>query len=257
MNKLVNKKKIIGIIGGMGPLAGLKLHDYIIKNTKTNGTDQDHMNVCHISKSSIINDRTDFINNNKINPSIGAIKVLSNMYSSNFNKELIVGVPCNTFHYNKIWDPFIYDSFEKFGNKIKILNMLQETKNHIKEFHPEKKNISILSTTGSFNTKIYINLFNEKKYNLINPESMDTINESIYNKEWGIKSTGTPASKKVIDNIENEINNLINKGSELIILGCSELPLAVEPTDSFQNTNVPIIDPLNALSIGLIREYLK
>ena len=34
--------------------------------------------------------------------------------------------------------------------------MLQETKNHIKEFHPEKKNISILSTTGSFNTKIYI-----------------------------------------------------------------------------------------------------
>jgi len=258
MNKLVNKKKIIGIIGGMGPLAGLKLHEYIIKNTKTNGTDQDHLNICHISKSSYITDRTKFLENNNLkNPSHGALQKLHEIYNLNKNNEVIVGVSCNTFHSNKIWSPFIYDSFEKFGNKVNILNMLTETRNYILEKYPEKKNIGVLSTIGTYKSNVYRELLNYDDFKFIEPTSINSINECIYDKNWGIKSTGIPVNNKVKIIIENEIKNQINNGADLILLACTELPFAFEPTESFENTDVPIIDPLKPLSLGLIREYIK
>ena len=36
------QRPVIGIVGGVGPYAGLDLNQKIFDNTVTNGTDQDH-----------------------------------------------------------------------------------------------------------------------------------------------------------------------------------------------------------------------
>ena len=72
-----NTPKVInGIIGGVGPMAGVKLHEKIIQFTPTNGTDQSHLCVHHISQSQYIPDRTTFL--------------LSNMTLSNFNDTTVI-----------------------------------------------------------------------------------------------------------------------------------------------------------------------
>ncbi len=138
-----NMPKVInGIIGGVGPMAGVKLHEKIIQFTPTNGTDQSHLCVHHISQSQYIPDRTTFLlsnmalsnpnanesvismeknndMNNKddviisinesllINPAYGALKAVKSLINStNTNHKLLIGVPCNTFHSSKIWNVF-------------------------------------------------------------------------------------------------------------------------------------------------------
>ena len=45
------KKVVLGIGGGVGPSAGVGLHQKIIDNTQSGGTDQGHFSVIHISRS--------------------------------------------------------------------------------------------------------------------------------------------------------------------------------------------------------------
>ena len=61
MKSIARAKIIHGIIGGVGPMAGVKLHEKIIEFTPTDGTDQSHLCVHHISQSQYIPDRTRFL----------------------------------------------------------------------------------------------------------------------------------------------------------------------------------------------------
>jgi len=65
-------EKVIIIGGGVGPLAGVELHNKIIEYTLTDGTDQSHLKVYHLSCPSFIPDRTEFLLGNiNTNPAQG------------------------------------------------------------------------------------------------------------------------------------------------------------------------------------------
>ena len=51
------------IVGGVGPRASIELHTKVLKNTVTDGRDQSYLNVHHLSYSSMVCDRTDFLLN--------------------------------------------------------------------------------------------------------------------------------------------------------------------------------------------------
>jgi len=70
--------KYICIGGGVGPMAGVYLHKSIIDNTVTNGTDQDHLEIHHFSRSHDINDRTEYLLGKvKENPAEGMFRMVS------------------------------------------------------------------------------------------------------------------------------------------------------------------------------------
>ena len=76
----MNKEKIIIIGGGVGPLAGVDLHNKIINNTITNGTNQGHLEVHHLSCSNDITDRTEFLLRNSIeNPAEGMFRLINKL----------------------------------------------------------------------------------------------------------------------------------------------------------------------------------
>jgi aspartate racemase len=266
MNLLNNNKNVIcGIIGGVGPLAGVKLHEQIISNTKTNGTDQDHLNIYHISLSASISDRTNFLlsNNSVENPAIGAFnafKILLNSTPNNY--KLIIGVPCNTFHSDKIWNNFESLVNKKINNcnkniKCNVINMIDETILYIKSNKNNIKNIGILSTEGTKNTKIYDSKLNSHNINTIyvNECLQKKLNESIYNKEWGIKSKSYPSNEAKYILIECA-NWLCNENVDAIILGCTELPIALPSCKNYSKYNIELIDPVEILANCFIKESL-
>ena len=53
-------RKIIGVVGGVGPFAGLDLNKKIFDNTRTI-REQDHLDVYLLSSSSRISDRTEYL----------------------------------------------------------------------------------------------------------------------------------------------------------------------------------------------------
>lgn len=250
----MNKEKVIIIGGGVGPQAGTLLHNYIIENTLTNGTDQDHLDVYHFSRSSDIPDRTDSLKNGTVEkPALGMYKTFKIAASAIdiAKKHAVGGIPCNTFHAPKIFKKF-EKLMKEFEPKIKIVNMIEETVKEILKNYPGVQKIGVLSTTGTRKTGVYADQFQKNGLEVIQvpKEIQPKLHDSIYNKEWGIKAQ-TPVSTQAKSNFEEYSRYLINNGAEIIILGCTEIPLAL-PYKRYKN--IPLIDPMVSLARALIRE---
>jgi aspartate racemase len=247
-------EKIIIIGGGVGPQAGTILHNYIIENTLTNGTDQDHLDIYHFSRSSDIPDRTIAIESgNYEEPATGMYRTFQAadaaiQYSG---KNAVGGIPCNTFH-----APEIFNKFETLMTqiipKIKIVSMVEETVKEILKVYPGVEKIGIMSTSGTRITKIYSDPFQNNGFEVIQVPAEDQarLHDSIYNKDWGIKAV-SPISTEAKSNFENFSRYLINNGAEIIILGCTEIPLAL-PYKKYKN--IPLVDPMLILARALIKE---
>jgi aspartate racemase len=246
--------KYICIGGGVGPMAGVYLHKSIIDNTLTNGTDQDHIEVHHFSRSHDINDRTEYLLGRvKENPAKGMFRTVQTAVGNcdsdtNFP---VFGVPCNTFHAPKIFNYFL-ELLDQNNIKIQVLNMISETGNYINKNYPKVKKIGLLTTTGTRKVEVYRNLFESYNFEIIEvPISLqDELHDSIYNKKWGVKAI-SPISDKAKENFLKYAELLEEKEVELIVLGCTEIPLVLKGS---YFKNIPLIDPVKVLARALIRE---
>jgi aspartate racemase len=78
----------------------------------------------------------------------------------------------------------------------------------------------------------------------------DTVHQAIYDRNWGIKASAVPTDR-VIKVLRDKVLGLADSGAEIIILGCTEIPLALTESEL---DGTPLLDPLNALARALIRE---
>ena len=117
-----------------------------------------------------------------------------------------------------------------------------------------KKNstIGLLATEGTLKTGIY-NKFFDKNFNLIFPESKiqkNSVNRAIK----FVKMGDVKAASKII---KPAINYLINKKCKKIILGCTELPIAIFAFKSFDEikTSKIFLDPNLILANAAMKKY--
>ncbi|MDJ0645039.1 MAG: amino acid racemase [Flavobacteriaceae bacterium] len=237
---------MIGIVGGVGPYAGLDLSQKIFDNTIAN-CDQDHLDLIMLSLPSSIIDRTEYINDTSLeNPGKSIATVVAKLES--FGAK-VVGLPCNTAHAEVIFSD-IESNLAAQKCKVEVLNMVEQTLIFIKTHFPEIKEVGILSTTGTYKTKIYAKHLVNSGYKVHRPPfdmQEKIIHPAIYDLEYGIKSN--PQHAKSRSNLEQGLNYLKNQGAELIILGCTEIPLVIKER---QFENIPLIDPTNILARALI-----
>ena len=119
-----------------------------------------------------------------------------------------------------------------------------------------KKNSSIglLATEGTLKTGIY-NKFFDKKYKLIYPNlsiQKNSVNKAIKLVKMGKVKSANKAIKKAID-------YLIKKRCKKIILGCTELPIAIFAFKSFKNirSSKIFLDPNLILANAAMKKYRK
>lgn len=251
-------KKIVAIIGGMGPSAGLTLHQKLINNNETAKKDQDHIPILHTSFSSIITDRTDYIFGKDIqNPMIGALKCISvienSLIDSNI-KEVIVGIPCNTFHTYPILNPFLFYLNNIPICNFKFSNMVDLTGKFIKKNYQNEK-VGLFSTIGTNTSNLYLDEAKKNNFELVylSQKKNLKIDNIIYNKDWGIKKKNNPVDDKAIEIFNDCVNEYKKIGVNNIILGCSELPLIHNNSDIDDSIN--FIDPVDILSKQMILDY--
>jgi len=244
-------RKLIAIGGGVGPMAGIALHKKIIENTQTDGSDQDHLEVHHFSRSEDILDRTKFLMGEITdNPALGMFRtaMLIDKAAKEVKKRAVVGIPCNTFH-----APEIFDEFLRLVAKldIQVLNMIQETASYIRRHFSGIRKIGLLSTSGTRKVHVYSKVLEPLGFEILElPEDVqEQLQDSIYNRDWGLKAV-SPVTKKARENFLKYAQMLIQQNVQAIILGCTEIPLALK-----ENTisGVPLIDPVYILARALIR----
>lgn len=197
-------KKIVGIIGGMGPEATVDLVNKIIHHTDAQ-SDQEHIHMV-IDNNTSIKDRSNYIINNIDSPEEELIETAVKL--ENYGVDFIA-MPCNTAHY-------FYNKIQK-SLKIPLVNMIEETAIYIKNNTKNKAPI-LLATEGTYKSNIYKEAFDKYDLDIIYPKEEQKIvfMESIYNFK---------ASESIdILKLQNTLKSLNNKNT-LFVLGCTELPL--------------------------------
>ena len=224
---------MIGILGGMGTQAGL---DFCNKLAVLNRgkIDQEYPLFLLYNKSNIPG-RPESIGlqtknlSNKSNNKTSKVKynrVLKSLLKGckllEKNKCKFIVIPCNTAHY---W----FNDLQKKIN-IPIINMPKEVFNFTKKKCKKKSKIGILATEGTLKTGIYKKFF-EKNFQLIEPsQSLQT--SSVNRAIKFVKMGNVKAAAKAI---KPAINSLLKKKCTKIILGCTELPIAIFAFKSFKN----------------------
>ena len=243
-----NIEPLIGVVGGVGPYAGLDLLRQISDNTQAD-SDQEHVSVLSISAPAPIVDRTVYIlGKTKENPAFqlaNQIELLANAGAS------FVGIPCNTAHATPIFS-VIESELDRRGISIKLLNMIGEMVHYIQVNFPQMKRIGILSTLGSYQTQLHQNFLAQADYIPVIPDAahQEIIHRSIYHPDYGIKKAGYLMDDAAKD-IREVVQHLQAVGVDALVLGCTELPLAL--TDS-HFMGIPLINPTQILARALIRE---
>ena len=210
---------MIGILGGMGTQAGL---DFCSKLAKLNRgkADQKYPLFVLYNKSNIPDRKQNLKKYNKVLKSlIEGCKFLQK------NKCKFISIPCNTAHY---W----YKDLKK-KIKIPILNMPEIVYSNAKNKLQRNSKIGLLATEATIKTGVYSHYFN-KKFLLISPNT--TLQQRSVNKS--IKLVKMGKTKEAERAIKPAVNYLIKKKCKKIILGCTELPIAIFAYKSFKKAKL-------------------
>lgn len=222
-------KNVIGIIGGMGPMATLDLFQKILINTQAK-CDQEHAHII-IDNNTDIPDRSAYILSGGKNPESEIFNSASRLIDAGAN---VLIMPCNTAHY--FYNGVKSRLDEKYNNYI-FLNMIEET---AKDIHLRGcKKVYLLSTQGTYESKIYDDFFMEYDIDLLTPNSSnrDMIMKAIYNYKEGVKNYYREGMIDII-------NDAKAQGASKIVLGCTELPLIFKELNLLCDT----IDPTEILA---------
>lgn len=205
----MDPKKKIGVVGGMGPMATVRLLDRIVSRTEA-ACDADHIRV-FIDNNPMIPDRTEAILHGGPSP-VEAIRESIHILE-NCGADFVI-IPCNTSHY-------FFGAIEKDCN-IEIVNMIAETGRVLNERGVKK--VGVLATTGAVKGKVFEKFLSPFGIEVVYPDEMGqkAVMNLIYN--------GVKAGKADYDTSDflRVVKCLKDAGAEEIIAGCTEISVARE-----------------------------
>ena len=246
---------MIGILGGMGTQAGLDFcnklamlnrgkidqeYPLFILYNKSNIPGRPESISWHAKSSSGVTGKPkNFIKYNKVLKSL----IAGCLSLQRSNCKFIV-IPCNTAHY---W----YDDLQK-KIKIPILNMPKEVYLDTKKKCKENSKIGLLATEGTLKTGVY-NKFFDKNFKIITPKQSSQIKH--VNK--AIKFVKMGKIKDAEKALKPAIKYLVKMKCKKIILGCTELPIAIFAFKSFKKIKLSkiFLDPNLMLANVSMRKY--
>lgn len=226
----------LGVIGGVGPAATVDFMSKIIRNTPA-GRDQDHIKLV-LEHNPQIPDRTDNLVGSGADPTVAIYSACKKLEADDAD---LIAIPCNTAHaFVERIQPYL---------SIPIVNMLFETAAYIGKHHTACKTIGLLATSGTIASRVYHEAVAAAGLKLIVPEDalQEKVMSAIYG-ERGVKAGYTDGVCR--DELHDAIEHLVRRGAEVIVLGCTELPLLLTQTEDFPvgDKHVVVLDPTEILA---------
>jgi len=197
-------KPLLGIVGGLGPLASAYFYELITQHTKAQ-KDQDHIDIILSSRASTP-DRTAYITGKSPDCPLPYM-IEDAVRLEQYGADALV-IPCNTAHY------FIDEV--RNSVKIPVPSIIEETSAYLKKAGYKKA--GIMATAGTVSAGAYQDHLSDIGLDYAVPDEkyQDYLHDLIYGD---VKSGGKPNLYKFYAIAEH----LIQKGCDKLILGCTEL----------------------------------
>ncbi len=226
----------LGLIGGLGPAATVDLFDKIVKATPAKN-DQEHFKLV-IEENPQIPDRTACLLNGGTDPTLSLYHAARTLEEDGCDAVII---PCNTAH---AFLPYIRRSL-----KVPFIDMQQTALEDIASRFASPR-IGLMATSGTVQTGIYSKKAEAMGLPLFVPdeERQQDVMNAIYGPK-GAKAGFTDGECR--EQLLRAADYLVREhGCNVLILGCTELPLILDETDEFPvaGTRVAIVDPTAVLA---------
>jgi aspartate racemase len=231
------EKKVIGILGGMGPEATVSLFRRIVEVTGAT-RDQDHIRII-IDNNPKIPDRTPAILGGGESPVPLMVSTARNLERA--GADFII-IPCVSAH------QFI-DSLRE-AISIPILSIVDAVIAELEITSPALQVVGLLATTGTITGGHFQRGLEEVGYVVKVPVSADQeklVMEAIYG-DRGIKAGFLSAENR--SKLMEASRRLMEMGAQGIIGGCTEVPLVLSQED----LSVPFFDSLLILARESVKE---
>jgi len=214
----------------MGPAATLDLFYKILKATPAK-RDQDHIHII-IDNFPQIPDRTAFLLGKGENPLPYLLKSVRTLEKANVD---VLCMPCNTAHY------FIEDI--RKATPLPFISIIESTLNEIRSRFQDSKNIGLLATDGTIIGRVYHKIFEVEGYKIITPleEKQNEVMKTVYSIKAG-------RIEENVQTFEEIIEHMKFLGSEVVILGCTELPILLK----YFEPSIPVIDATSCLAKEIV-----
>jgi aspartate racemase len=202
-------KRILGIIGGMGPEATVDFYREIVRLTPA-ARDQEHIPVLIYSNPQVP-ERTKAILEGGDSPLPLMIETARLLERSGAG---LLAMPCNTAHY--------YFQPLQASVGIPILNMIELTVRAFLQRIPEGRKAGLLATSGTVRSGIYQEVFARHGVELM---AADAAGQSSI--MGGIGQIKASAHNDDTSRMFEAIGaRLVRAGAQAVVLGCTEIPLA-------------------------------
>ena len=231
-------KKVIGILGGMGPEATLDCFGKIIKNTPAK-TDPEHLRVV-IDSNTGIPDRIAAILGDGESPVPALIEGCRGLEKA--GADFII-IPCVTVHF---FLPQI-----QAESHLPVLSIIDAVAGAIQADFPETKTVGLLGTIATVESGLFQNRLAQEKIHTLAPDSAQQLKIVAAIKD--IKDTRPSRTQpEITTDLIEASRSLIDRepdGADAIIAGCTEIPLALGQ----EHLPVPYFDSLTILARAAIR----
>lgn len=224
--------KRLGVLGGMGPAASAEFISKLIAKTPAK-KDQDHIPTI-LWNNPHIPDRSYSLLNDDNLPLPYLLDGIHGLKAASCS---CVVIPCNTAHF---W-------FDELSKHIKIIHIVDSVADSLTSAKITNK-IGVLGTQATIKLGLYQTRLNKLGWDCVVPtqEEMNNLVQPAINL---IKAGDINNSQSMLTVV---INNLISRGANAVILGCTEIPLAIRQDHCL---NIPLINSIDCLVNSSIKWY--
>jgi len=222
---------VIGVIGGMGPAAAIEFCRLLLELDPAE-TDQGHVRVILDNNCSIPN-RSDALLAGGDDPGPEIARTTKGLVAAGAD---ILAMPCNTAH---AW----YDDLcEAAGDGVQVVNIIEATVEECRRREGALAVAGLLASLGTIQEGLYQAAFGEGTGVIVPPPHLQ---EMVSSAVADVKAGRIEEAKAALLPSAGE---LADRGAQLIIAGCTELPLAITDGD----LAVPVVDSIRALAAKVV-----
>lgn len=224
----------LGVLGGMGPLAGATFTSRLVRLTAV-ARDQDHIPVLLLNDPTVP-DRTQARLSGGASPLPAMLRGLDTLVRADVD---LIAIPCNTAH---LW----FDDLQAACPR-PILHIVRAVIEDLHRQGVHEGPVGILGTPATIRSALYQDALREAGYTPVIPD-LDEVDHVVAPAIAAVKANRLDVARGPV---AQSIDRLRRQGVQAVVLGCTELPLAV-PHESRASAGVVLTDSIDALALMAI-----
>lgn len=199
---------MLGIIGGMGPMASALFYDMISSKTDAS-CDQENLDLILLSHAGMPDRTGAILSKDEVQIEAVRSKLLADAMFLQNSGCTAIAVTCNTAHY---FVNMIEDELD-----IPFIHLIRETAEAVASEFGAKK-VAVLATDGTIETKLYQDELSKRGVIAFTPKA--EVQALVMHEIYDCIKSGKPTDEEIWQKIEEYVKA---EGCEAAVLACTEL----------------------------------